>query len=204
MKGRKTMNKTHSKYEDACGLDDVVVLLSPHLKGKAVIDGNPFPCPLEMHPKGDRRMMRLERGRNWTKGRWRCGAGCHGEKAEDTLTYIRLKLQMTHAEAVTLWAELAHSPREEWSRVVEEHRPNYFKRIGEARFIEEPVTDAEAEELQEKHRADGEATYFADPKVGKALRSAKETLTAAGELTENQARALLEALKQSLEGNNAA
>ena len=204
MKAPKVMNRTHAKYEEACGLVDVIGLLDPHLKGKAAIGGNPFQCTLPMHQKGDRRMMRIQDGIKYSKPRWRCSAGCNGAKAEDTVTYLRLRLQMTHAEAITLWADLANSPREQWVGIVEQHRPNFFKRVGEARYVEEPVTDAEAEELQQKHLADGEATYFIDPKLNEALRSYKQALDSADGLTKQQAVVLFDALRASLETDDAA
>ena len=204
MKRRKVMNATHARYEAACGLDDIIVLLDPHLKGKVAIGGNPFPCQLPMHQKGDRRMMRIEEGRDWSKGRWRCGGGCNGDRAEDILTYIRVRLQMKHPEAVTLWANLANSPREKWQDIVEEHRPNFYRLEGEAQYVEESLTEAEAEELQAKHLADGEAAYFTDTKLNEAIRSYKKALNDAEGLTKQQAIVLFDALRASLETDDAA
>ena len=204
MKAPKVMNGTHAKYEEACGLVDVIGLLDPHLKGKAAIGGNPFQCTLPMHQKGDRRMMRIQDGIKYSKPRWRCSAGCNGAKAEDTLKWLQLRLQIDYREALTLWADLANSPREQWVGIVEQLRPNFFNRIGEARYIGEPVTDAEAEELQQKHLADGEATYFIETKLNKAFRAYKEAGKAADQLTQEQKLILLEHLRLSLEGNDAA
>jgi len=204
MKAPKVMNRTHAKYEEACGLVDVIGLLDPHLKGKAAIGGNPFQCTLPMHQKGDRRMMRIQDGIKYSKPRWRCSAGCNGAKAEDTLKWLQLRLQIDYREALTLWADLANSPREQWVGIVEQLRPNFFNRIGEARYIGEPVTDAEAEELQQKHLADGEATYFIETKLNKAFRAYKEAGKAADQLTQEQKLILLEHLRLSLEGNDAA
>ena len=204
MKALQTMNKTHAKYEAACGMVDVIELLDPHLKGKVVIDGNPFPCPLPAHPKGDRRMMRIQSGKKYTKPRCKCGANCQGARAEDTLTLIRLRLQLDHPNALSMWADLANSPREQWVGIVEQLRPNFFNRIGEARYIEEPVTDAEAEELQHKHLADGEATYFIETKLNKAFRSYRDAFDLADQLPQEQKVVLFEALRNSLEGNDAA
>ena len=204
MKAPKVMNRTHAKYEEACGLVDVIGLLDPHLKGKAAIGGNPFQCTLPMHQKGDRRMMRIQDGIKYSKPRWRCSAGCNGTRAEDTLKWLQLRLQIDYREALTLWADLANSPREQWVGIVEQLRPNFFNRIGEARYIEEPVTDAEAEELQQKHLADGEATYFIETKLNKAFRAYKEAGKAADQLTQEQKLILLEHLRLSLEGNDAA
>ena len=103
-----------------------------------------------------------------------------------------------------LWADLANSSREQWVGIVEQLRPNFFNRIGEARYIEEPVTDAEAEELQQKHLADGEATYFIETKLNKAFRAYKEAGKAADQLTQEQKVILFEHLRLSLEGNDAA
>jgi len=204
MKERQTMNKTHAKYEAACGLVNVVELLDPHLKGKVAVDGDPFPCPLPIHPKGSRHQVRIYSGRKYDKPRWKCGAGCNGLRPEDTLKWLQLRLQIDYREALTLWADLANSPREQWVGIVEQLRPNFFNRIGEARYIGEPVTDAEAEELQQKHLADGEATYFIETKLNKAFRAYKEAGKAADQLTQEQKLILLEHLRLSLEGNDAA
>ena len=204
MKKRQTMNKTHAKYEAACGLVNVVELLDPHLKGKVAVDGDPFPCPLPIHPKGSRHQVRIYSGTKFDKPRWKCGAGCHGRHPEDTLKWLQLRLQIDYREALTLWADLATSPREQWVGIVEQLRPNFFNRIGEARYIEEPVTDAEAEELQQKHLADGEATYFIETKLNKAFRSYRDAFDLADQLPQEQKVVLFEALRNSLEGNDAA
>ena len=204
MKKRQTMNKTHAKYEAACGLVDVVELLDPHLKGKVAVDGNPFPCPLPIHPKGSRHKVRIYSGTKFDKPRWKCGAGCHGTHPEDTLKWLQIRLQIVYRDALMLWADLANSPREQWVGIVEQLRPNFFNRIGEARYIEEPVTDAEAEELQQKHLADGEATYFIDTKLNDALRAYKNAAKSFEHLKQEQKLILFEHLRLSLEGNDAA
>ena len=198
------MNKTHARYEEKCGLLDVIVLLDPHLEGKVAVDGDPFTCPLPTHQKGDRRMMRIESGKNWSKGRWRCAAGCNGVKAEDFVTYVRERLQMPYGEVITLWAELYNSPREQWRSIVEAHRPNFYRLNGEAQYVEEPMTDAESEELQAKHLADSEITYFTDSKLNQAIGSYKEALAAAAGLNQQEKLVLFDALRASLETDDAA
>lgn len=204
MKALQTMNKTHAKYEAACGIVDVIELFDPHLKGKVAIDGDGFPCPLPCHPDGDRRLVRIFSGKKFDKPRWKCGAGCNGDRLEDTPSWIQKRLLVDFNTARRLWADLAHAPRTDWVGIVERERPNFYKRIGEARYIDEPVSDAEAEELQNNHLAEAESTYFVQAKVDKALKAMKDTLTAANDLSEQQKLVLFEELKKSLERDDAA
>ena len=198
MKAPRIMNRTHAKYEEACGLADVIQLLDPHLKGAVSVDGDPFSCPLPTHLKGDLRLMRIESGKNWSKPRWRCAAGCNGEKAEDTLTYIKERLQLSVRECVQIWSRLSKAPREQWQSIVEEYRPNFYTVEGEAKYVDEPLSEFEAEALELKHAELSESAYFTDTNVNVALAAYKEAAKAASKLNDAQAAILLEALKGTL------
>ena len=101
-------------------LEDLVSAIYPHLKGKAVIDGDPFECPLPIHLDGDTRKMRLVSGKKslneppWSH--WKCAAGCRltlpGGKNDDTLDFITSALGVEKAKAVAIHSKLSKAPVE--------------------------------------------------------------------------------------------
>ena len=116
MTTRRTLNRTHAKYESACGLEDIIGLLYPELKGKAVIYGRAFPCPI-CGPTNPQK-IRITSGRINTKPYWNCTAK-HDAKSCDTVDFIMMSMRMKYADAVTIWAALAHSDLSNWQSVIE-------------------------------------------------------------------------------------
>jgi len=196
----RTPNKTHAKYEAKCGLDDIIGLLYPNLVGKAVIDGKSFPCPL-CGPENPQQ-MRLVSGRKNTKPYWKCSAKHQGDKHCDTIDFIREALRMTHAEAVTLWATLAHADQTEWRAIVEAERPNWYLHQGEAKWTDKPLTQDDADKLAEACAKDEQQAYFGPNPLDDALKAYKVAVDAAGKLKGNEAIVLFEKLKESLNGRD--
>lgn len=111
-------------------LEDLVSAIYPHLKGKAVIDGDPFDCPLPIHLDGDTRKMRLVSGKKRPKPYWKCEAGCCSDKGKgkhnDTLDFIRSALGIDYRKAITLWAKLAKAQPGERRAIVKSNYPKFY------------------------------------------------------------------------------
>ena len=193
----KTPNKTHAKYEAACGLDDIIVLLYPELKGKAVIDGKPFPCPI-CGPSNPQK-VKITSGRKRPKPYWKCTAK-HDAKSCDTVDFIMMSMRMNYAEAKTLWAALAAAPNTEWKSIIEAERPNWYQHQGEAKCTDEPLTQPEADKLADACAKDEQRSYFDPNPLDDALADFKKAISSLDALKGDQARILLDKLKESLEG----
>ena len=124
--GPKKGNPQHARYEEKCGLEEVIGLLYPHLVGVAVVGGDPFPCPLPMHRDGDARQMRLTVGRKVAKPYWKCGAGCCKDKHNDTIDFLRSALGIPYPKAITLWAKLAAAAPSRRRLIIETAFPNFY------------------------------------------------------------------------------
>ena len=195
----KTPNKTHAKYEAACGLDDIIVLLYPELKGKAVIDGKPFPCPI-CGPSNPQK-VKITSGRKRPKPYWKCTAK-HDAKSCDTVDFIMMSMRMDYAAAVTIWAALAAAPNTEWKSIIEAERPNWYQHQGEAKWTDTPLLRFEADHLADVCAKDEQEAYFEPNPLNDALKAYRAALAAAEKLNGNEAIVLIEKLKESLSGRD--
>jgi hypothetical protein len=201
MTTRRTPNKTHAKYESKCGLDDVIELLFPELKGKAVIDGKAFPCPIcgPTHPQ----KIKITSGKINTKPYWNCTAK-HDAKSCDTLDFIRMSMRMKYADAVTIWAALANSDPSKWQSIIEDERPNWYLLQGESKWTDQALDQGESDKLTDACAKDEQRSYFKPNPLDEALGKYKEAIEAASELKDREAQELFAALKSSLERDDAA
>jgi hypothetical protein len=197
MSPRKTPNKTHAKYEAACGLDDIIGLLHPELKGKAVVDGKPFPCPI-CGPTNPQK-IRITSGRKNPKPYWKC-TGKHDSKSCDTVDFIMMSMRMKYSEAITIWAALAAADPKDWRSVIEAERPNWYRHQGEAKCTDTLMTQEQSDKLADACAKDEQRSYFDPNPLDDALAAFKKAISASNELKGDQARILLDKLKESLEG----
>jgi len=107
---------------------------------------------------------------------------------------------MKYSEAVTIWAALAATRPTEWKSIIEAERPNWYRHQGEAKCTDEPLTQPEADKLADACAKDEQRSYFDPNPLDDALAAFKKAISASNELKGDQARILLDKLKESLEG----
>jgi hypothetical protein len=111
-------------------------------------------------------------------------------------------MRMKYAEAVTIWAALAHSDSSNWQTIIEDERPNWYLRQGEAKWTDQALDQGEADRLADACAKDEQRSYFQPNPLDEALKAYKVAVEAAGKLKDNETIVLFDKLKESLNGKD--